>query len=300
MASYPSINSSLATKGYNLSPKAGRKVNHIVIHYTANPASAANHCKYFAGGNRNSSADYFIDKDGSIYQYNADPKNFYSWHCGDGMGRYGITNPASIGIEMISGGEEFTQQQKDALKALVPALMSDYGVPAANVVRHWDASRKSCPLAYCGSTAKDAKWNELKAYITNGQEVPEVITDQDVDKIARKAAQMIADWMVPMDGTPGYKDQPAWMHWSWAHSDGAHNRETLDKVHAEIHNVYDKVSGQDEVVNKLHSELHTTYDVLDKQYKVLKAQNEVITKLHTELHNTYDFINTLKEAIEKK
>lgn len=265
MANYPAINSSLAQTKYNVTAKANRSVDYILVHYTGTTASAKNNCIYFGGGNRSASADYFIDKDGTIYQFNANPKNFYSWHCGDGGGKYGITNANSIGIEVVSAGEEFTQAQKNSLQKLIAALKDDFKVSSANIKRHYDASRKLCPLAYCGTAAKDAKWEELKAYIT--QEAAEVITDEDAKKIGHEAARAIADWLVPMDGKPGYNDQPAWMHWSWSHSDGAYNRTVIDKMHTEIHNLYDLLNKQNETINKLHTELHNTYDLINSLKK---------------------------------
>lgn len=150
---------------YNVTKKTGRTVNHIVIHYTGGCGSAKNNCIYFGGAKRNASADYFIDPDGTIYLFNGDIKNYYSWHCGDGGGKYGITNSKSIGIEVVNSGNEFKQDQKDALRELVQMLMKEFGVKSNNVVRHYDASRKICPKAYCGSNAKDKKWADLKNYI---------------------------------------------------------------------------------------------------------------------------------------
>ena len=166
---YPAIRKDYAQTRWNVTMKTRRTVSYIVAHYTGTDASAENNCKYFSGGNRQASADFFIDKDGTIWQFNADPKNYYAWHCGDGKGKYGISNSNSIGIEVVSSGAEYTQAQKDALRALTAALMADYGVSAANVVRHYDASRKRCPAAYCGSSANDAKWKELHAYVTGGK-----------------------------------------------------------------------------------------------------------------------------------
>lgn len=166
---YPTINKTYAQIIRNVTMKVGRKIKYIVTHYTGTGACAENNCKYFSSGNRNASADFFIDKDGTIWQFNADIANYYTWHCGDGKGKYGITNANSIGIEVVSSGEEYTQAQKDALRSLVAALMADYGVEAANVVRHYDASRKICPAPYCGNTVKNMKWNELHAYITGGK-----------------------------------------------------------------------------------------------------------------------------------
>ena len=148
---------------YNLSRRTG-KPKHIVIHYTGSMASALNNCIYFAGGDRQASADYFIDRDGTIYQYNPDLDSYYSWHCGDGRGRYGITNSQSIGIEHVSDGRDFSPEQIKASSELVQWLQSKYGVPDGNVVRHYDASRKQCPAPYINQ----AKWNTLHNQLTQG------------------------------------------------------------------------------------------------------------------------------------
>ena len=169
--SYPTMNKNYAQTKYNVTKcssdrRKNKLVKYIVCHYTGTSASAKNNVIYFSGGNRNASADYFIDKDGSIYKFNGNCAKYYSWHCGDGHGAYGITNANSIGIEVVSAGEEFTQKQKDSLRKLVMAIMEDYGVKASNVVRHYDASRKQCPYPYCGNSTKDSKWKKLRAYIT--------------------------------------------------------------------------------------------------------------------------------------
>lgn len=164
----PIIDTRFAQRRWNVTLKVGRSIKYIVCHYTGTDASALNNVKYFSGGNRNASADFFIDLDGSIYQFNAEIGNYYSWHCGDGKGKYGISNSNSIGIEVVSSGAEYTDAQKKALRELVPWLMATYGIAASNVVRHYDASRKICPAPYAGSSEKDAKWRELHAYITGG------------------------------------------------------------------------------------------------------------------------------------
>ncbi len=167
---YPSMVTKYKQVKYNVTKCSNRRSNksvkYTVIHYTGTNASAKNNCIYFGGGNRNASADYFIDTDGTIYKFNGDCANYYSWHCGDGHGKHGIKNSNSIGIEVVSAGKEYAEAQKKSLKALVQAIMDDYGVKAENVVRHYDASRKNCPAPYCGSTQKDKKWAALKKLIT--------------------------------------------------------------------------------------------------------------------------------------
>lgn len=139
-------------------------IKYFVVHYTGTSACAKNNCIFFSGGNRGASADYFIDKDGSIWEYNDITGGYYSWHCGDGKGRYGITNSNSIGVEVVSAGEDFTSAQIAAIAALYAYICGKLG-RRLEVVRHYDASRKSCPAPYVNST----KWAKLKAEITGGK-----------------------------------------------------------------------------------------------------------------------------------
>lgn len=210
MANYPAINRSRAQTKYNLTYKPGRQIQHIVVHYTGTDAPPENNCSYFGAANRNASADWFIGKDGSIWQFNADPRNYYSWHCGDGGGRYGISNAYSVGIEVVSAGEDFTQAQINSLHALVLALMEDYGVLATRVVRHYDASRKLCPAPYAGTGSQDPKhqkWLRLWKEITTKEE--DIVTPQDKKDIARE----VWDYLI--------NNEAAWSHLYWSHQDGA-------------------------------------------------------------------------------
>ncbi len=141
-------------------------VKYIVVHYTGSGTSKAGsalaNCKYFAGGNRQASAHYFID-DGGIWEY-ADPAAYATWHCGDGGGKYGITNANSIGIEVCMNGDKpYTAREITFLKELVTYLMKKFGVPAERVVRHYDASRKLCPYYYA---KRSAEWTALRKTIT--------------------------------------------------------------------------------------------------------------------------------------
>lgn len=142
-------------------------VRYIVVHYVGDGTSAAGsarrNCVYFAGGDRQASAHYFID-DGHIFEF-ADPREYATWHVGDGHGRYGITNANSIGIEVCNNGGPYTEAEIDRLTWLVQRLMGEFGVPAERVVRHYDASRKMCPLYYAQNP--DA-WSKLHSRITGG------------------------------------------------------------------------------------------------------------------------------------
>ena len=130
---------------YNYSNRNGRKIEYIVVHDTGNTGKGADvnaHFNFFNGADRQSSADYFVD-DHSIGQFVEDWN--YSWHCGDGKGRYGITNSNSIGIEIcINSDGNYVQAVKNTAE-LVRFLMNKYNIDINHVVRHYDASRKSCP-----------------------------------------------------------------------------------------------------------------------------------------------------------
>ena len=141
-------------------------VKYIVVHYTGSgtskTGSAKANCQYFGRADRQASAHYFID-DGGIWEY-ADPKAYYTWHCGDGHGKYGITNSNSIGIEVCQDGDRpFTEVEIRYLTELVRYLMNQFGVPASHVVRHYDASRKLCPLYYA---KRSSEWDKLHKAIT--------------------------------------------------------------------------------------------------------------------------------------
>lgn len=151
---------------YNISKRI-ETVKYIVVHYTADgtskAGSAKNNCIYFGrGGSDDSSAHYFID-DGGIWEY-ADPKKYYTWHCGDGHGKYGITNANSIGIEVCQNYDvPYTETEIRYLTELVRMLMVKFNVPAERVVRHYDASHKLCPLYYA---KRSTEWTALRARIT--------------------------------------------------------------------------------------------------------------------------------------
>lgn len=156
---------------YNIQRRT-QSVKYIVMHYVGSGTSAAGsaraNCVYFAGGNRNASAHYFVD-DGGIWEY-ADPSAYATWHCGDGGGRYGITNANSIGIEVcINGDRPYTSKEVGYASQLVRYLMDRFGVPASRVVRHYDASRKACPYYYTPSgSGGNAAWEELRVRLTGG------------------------------------------------------------------------------------------------------------------------------------
>lgn len=168
---------------YNIEPRT-QNVEYIVCHHVgsgdSSPGSALNNCKYFSRANRDASAHYFID-DSGIWEY-ADPSEFYTWHCGDGHGRYGISNANSIGIEVCLDGDiPYTEAEISYLTDLVQYLMQRFDVPAENVVRHYDASRKACPYWYTPyGSGGDSAWQSLWERITSGVQPEKKVNDLQV------------------------------------------------------------------------------------------------------------------------
>lgn len=168
---------------YNVTP-ATRTIEYIVIHYTANynaGAGALMHYQYFNGGNRNASADIFVD-DKNIVQINDYIKN-YTWAVGDGKGAYGITNRNSISIEICVNSDSNLNTAIDNTVALTAYLMKQLNLPIEKVVRHYDASRKQCPLFYVDSV----KWNEFKSKVMKQ-------FMKDYKQILAENSQNAAEW----------------------------------------------------------------------------------------------------------
>mgnify|MGYP004531772503 CR=1 FL=1 len=146
---------------YNRSNRGGTPIKYIVVHDTGNPSRGANataHYNYFNGGNRNSSADFFVD-DTQVLCVN-DYYKYYTWHCGDGKGRYGITNRNSVGIEFCINIDSDRDKTLERTAQLVRELMQELNIPLERVVRHYDASRKNCPQSMSGNGW--AQWYKFK------------------------------------------------------------------------------------------------------------------------------------------
>ena len=154
---------------FNRSPR-NDTIKYIVIHDTGNTGKGANadaHFTYFDTGNRGSSADFFVD-DTKALQVN-DYNKYYTWHCGDGHGKYGITNANSIGIEMCINSDGNYNKAFENTIALTKELMAKHNIPPERVVRHYDASRKNCPNSM--SANGWARWYEFKRRLTETEEL---------------------------------------------------------------------------------------------------------------------------------
>ncbi len=149
----------------------------IVIHFVGASGQAKANADYFQYVYREASAQIFEDKNSS---YQVVPNNRVAWHIGDGAyaGRGGsangykkrgmATNTNSIGIEgcqdTSTGSNVWAWQFhiNTYVMMLLRAidLQKKYGIPDSKVIRHFDASEKSCPGNWMANDW--ARWKQFK------------------------------------------------------------------------------------------------------------------------------------------
>lgn len=148
---------------YNRTKMTNKQNKYIVIHWVGGVSSAKNNATYFKNNELSSSAHYFVD-DASIYQSVEDSDR--AWHCGT-TGKYyhdDCRNSNSIGIEMcLDKANHISDTTIKNTAELVKYLLNKYNIPASNVVRHYDVTRKQCPAIYVDAT----KWATLKATLVD-------------------------------------------------------------------------------------------------------------------------------------
>lgn len=177
---------------HNTTPYEGRPIKYIVVHYTAGvtdkAGTAINCSNWFANDKCLCSADYIVDIGGAV-KYNPDIKNRYTWHSGGakypdpvaGGDYYRVcTNKNSIGVEICSCNRTgqiteandqnfyFNAQTINNAVELVKKLMSEYHIPAENVIRHYDVTGKPCPgvIGWNEDSGSAEKWLEFKRALT--------------------------------------------------------------------------------------------------------------------------------------
>lgn len=133
----------------------------IVIHNTANDASAENEIAYMHTNNKQTSFHFAVD-DKKIIQ--GIELNRNAWHASDGNGK---GNREGIAIEICyskSGGERFEAAQKNAAE-LTAKLLADYGWGIDRVTKHQDYSVKHCPHRTLDDYGWDYFLNLVKGYM---------------------------------------------------------------------------------------------------------------------------------------
>ena len=134
----------------------------IVVHNTANDATAENEVAYMIRNKNQVSFHYAVD-DQEVVQ--GVPINRNTWHAGDGNGE---GNRKGISIEICyskSGGTRFDQAEKNAAH-FIATLLRERGWGIEKVKKHQDFSNKYCP-----HRTLDKGWNGfiqmIKSYLND-------------------------------------------------------------------------------------------------------------------------------------
>ena len=132
----------VSTSKYSLKCPYAMSAEFIVVHNTANNASAANEIAYMIRNSSSTSFHYAVD-DKQIVQGIPETRN--AFHAGDG--RNGKGNRKGIGIEICyskSGGTKFIAAEKLAAKFIAEKLYEkDWDI--SHVKKHQDFANKRCP-----------------------------------------------------------------------------------------------------------------------------------------------------------
>ena len=143
----------------NCNVRDSRDIKYIVIHYVGVLGGAEANCRYSASKYIGASAHYFVGHGGEVWQ-SVEDKDI-AWHCGAKSYRHpDCRNSNSIGIEMCVRKRDtssmgaadtdwyFEPETVAAAGQLARELMERYGIPAGNVLRHYDVTGKICPNPY--------------------------------------------------------------------------------------------------------------------------------------------------------
>lgn len=177
----------------NTTSLPNRKIEYLVIHYTAgktsNIGSAMAICNWFSKDQAQASADFAVD-DKEIVQYNPDIKNRYCWAVGgnkypnpttsEGAKLYGkATNQNCINIEICSSkinkntmsAEDtdwyFTDVVIDNAIKLARYLMKEYKIDINHVIMHHHITGKICPNPFCVNESRLQKWYDFKKRLSD-------------------------------------------------------------------------------------------------------------------------------------
>lgn len=129
------------------------KPTRIVVHNTANDASARNEIAYMISNNQEVSFHYAVD-DKEVVQ--GIPENRNAWHSGDG--EHGKGNREGVAIEICyskSGGDRFIKAEQNAVDLIV-SILKKYNWGVDKVTKHQDYSGKYCP-----HRTLDAGWDRF-------------------------------------------------------------------------------------------------------------------------------------------
>ena len=153
----------VASENYSIKCPYSMTAEFIVVHNTANDATAENEVAYMIGNKNQVSFHYAVD-DQEVVQGLPIDRN--AWACGDGANGKG--NRKGIQVEICyskSGGTRFDQAEKNAAH-FIATLLRERGWSIEKVKKHQDFSNKYCP-----HRTLDKGWNGflqmIKSYLND-------------------------------------------------------------------------------------------------------------------------------------
>ena len=153
----------VASENYSIKCPYSMTAEFIVVHNTANDATAQNEVAYMIGNKNQVSFHYAVD-DKEVVQ--GIPINRNAWACGDGSNGKG--NRKGIQVEICyskSGGTRFDQAEKNAAH-FIATLLRERGWGIEKVKKHQDFRNKYCP-----HRTLDKGWNGflqmIKSYLND-------------------------------------------------------------------------------------------------------------------------------------
>lgn len=133
-----------------------KRVNDIVVHYTANPGSTAKENRdYFAQSTTQVNSHFIVGLDGEIIQ--CVPLYMQSVASN-------TRNDDTVSIEMCHPDStgNFNLATYNSTVRLVAWLCDTYNISRDNVIRHGDITGKNCPKIFMED---DGAWEEFKMYV---------------------------------------------------------------------------------------------------------------------------------------
>lgn len=204
-------------------------IRYIIIHDTGNTARGADaeaHFRYLQTAKRYGSAHYYLD-DGKIIQTIGD--SLVAWSIGDKWGYKNnprriadATNSNSLSIELCINADINKDLAYKNLVELAKNLMKKFNIPHNRVIRHFDATGKSCPGSWSSNNWQ--KWKEFqddikkpiewkidlsKDSVFGNYEIKEKVVDQMQDELKKAIEIGITDGSRPKD--PATREEVACM-----------------------------------------------------------------------------------------
>ena len=180
---------------YNLKFPYTLKPEYVVIHNTANDASAAAEVAYMRRNGSATSFHFAVD-DKEIVQ--GIPENRNAWHAGDGNGK---GNRKGISIEICyskSGGAKFDAAEKNAAE-LAASLLKKYGLGIDKLITHRDCNGKYCP-----HRTLDRGWERFVKMVQGYMAPAAKPTSKDTAPVVSYKVRAGGKWLPEVKGLADY------------------------------------------------------------------------------------------------